>query len=62
MFFSVVDINCMYNFFLVVTKFFFSADESVAADEKLTSLAPDLVQHSAGLASPGISRQQLINR
>jgi hypothetical protein len=31
-------------------------------DEKVSSLAADLVQHSALAAPPGISRQQLINR
>jgi hypothetical protein len=31
-------------------------------DEKMSSLAADLVQHSALAAPPGISRQQLINR
>ncbi|KAL1131815.1 hypothetical protein AAG570_011427 [Ranatra chinensis] len=38
-------------------------DESGAGcqDEKLAILTADIVQHSAGLASPGISRQQLIN-
>lgn len=37
-------------------------DEGGLLEDKMSSLASDLVQHSAGLAAPpGISRQQLIN-
>uniref|UniRef100_A0A0K8T693 Nuclear hormone receptor FTZ-F1 beta n=1 Tax=Lygus hesperus TaxID=30085 RepID=A0A0K8T693_LYGHE len=34
---------------------------SNALEEKFASMAADFVQHNVGLASPGISRQQLIN-
>lgn len=36
-------------------------DESGVLEDKFASLTADMVQHSAGLGSPGISRQQLIN-
>ena len=41
---------------------FFIDDRDGILDEKMSSLAADLVQHSALAAPPGISRQQLINR
>ncbi|KAE8573251.1 nuclear hormone receptor FTZ-F1 beta [Halyomorpha halys] len=36
-------------------------DDGSVLEDKFSSLTADMVQHSAGLASPGISRQQLIN-
>ncbi|XP_014242707.1 nuclear hormone receptor FTZ-F1 beta [Cimex lectularius] len=36
-------------------------DEGGTLDDKYSSMTADLLQHSTGLASPGISRQQLIN-
>jgi hypothetical protein len=42
--------------------FFVTDEREGILDEKMSSLAADLVQHSALAAPPGISRQQLINR
>jgi hypothetical protein len=42
--------------------FYFTDEREGILDEKMSSLASDLVQHSALAAPPGISRQQLINR
>jgi hypothetical protein len=41
---------------------YFTDEREGILDEKMSSLAADLVQHSALAAPPGISRQQLINR
>lgn len=45
-----------------IISFFVTDEREGILDEKMSSLAADLVQHSALAAPPGISRQQLINR